>query len=373
MRLVILGFFCCCSLVVHAQKSFLFIGGYNDKLPGKGIYVYSFDASTGKANLVSNTEGVVNPSYFILEPSGNYLYACTESRITGGGSVTAFKFDKRSGQLSLINKQPSGGDNPVYISLHKNGKWLAVANYTAGNLSVFPVASDGSIRPFAQNIQHTGNSIRANQDRPHVHSAVFSPEGDFLFVSDLGIDRIMIYRFNKNEDKPLQKSGYQIAFPGSGPRHFIFHPNRKYAYLIEEMGGAVVGYKYNAKGRLDSLQRIITHDGDSTGAFHSADIHISPDGKFLYASNRMRQNNIAIFSIDQKTGRLKLLGYQDAGGIGPRNFAIDPSGKYLLVANQVSNNIVIFRRNIKTGMLTATGEEIKAPEPTCLKMLAASY
>jgi 6-phosphogluconolactonase len=187
-------------------------------------------------------------------------------------------------------------------------------------------------------------------------------------VQDLGLDKVTSYRFNPDAQTPLSDSNSTLTFPGTGPRHLVFHPNKKFAYLLEEMGGAVVAYKYN-NGRLDSVQNIRTHHPDSNGIFHSADIHISSDGKFLYASNRNPQDNIAIFSIDQASGKLKLLGYVPAGGMSPRNFAIDPSGKYLLVANQLSNNVVIFKRNKKTGMITATGEEIKTPEPSCLKML----
>jgi 6-phosphogluconolactonase (cycloisomerase 2 family) len=252
--------------------------------------------------------------------------------------------------------------------LHKSGKWLVVANYTAGNLSVYPVNKDGSIQPFTQHIQYSGRSLLPNQDRSHVHSVVFSPANDYLFVQDLGLDKITAYRFNPDIQHPLQDSSFTSTAPGTGPRHFVFHPNNKFAYLLEEMGGEVVVYKYQ-KGKLDLVQSIVTHHPDSTGVFHSADIHISGDGKFLYASNRNGQDNIAIFSIDPSTGKLKLIDYVSSGGISPRNFVIDPSGKYLLVANQLSNNVVIFKRDKKTGLLTATGEEIKTPEPSCLKML----
>ena len=371
MRSFLLALLSVISISASSQKSFLFIGGYNDKAPGKGIYVYSFDAATGKASWISNTEGIVNPSYLTVDPQGKFVYACTDTRTPGAGSVSAFSFDKKTGAIQFINKQPAGGDNPVYISLHKTRKWVTIGTYTSGTLAVFPLNEDGSLRPFTQNIQHTGNSIRPNQTKPHVHAVVFSPSHDRLFVPDLGLDKIKIYRFNDKSATPLQDTTFTSTKPGGGPRHFTFHPNGKYAYLLEEMGGAVMAYRYNAaKGKLDSLQRILTHPADSVGSFHSADIHVSPDGKFLYASNRTRQNNIAIFSIDKNSGKLKLLGYESTRGTTPRNFVIDPSGKYLLVANQGSGNIVIFKRNLQTGLLTATGEEIKAPEPTCLKMLA---
>ncbi|MGZ5190406.1 MAG: lactonase family protein [Flavisolibacter sp.] len=346
------------------------MGGYNDKTPGKGIYVYGFNETNGKTKLISSTDSVKNPSYLSIDPSGKFIYACTETRTTGAGSVSAFRFDRKIGKIEFINKQPAGGDNPVYVSIHKNGKWLAIGSYSSGSLAVFPLKDDGSILPFSQNIQHTGSGLKPNQNQPHVHAVVFSPSYDRLFVPDLGLDKIFQYRFDGNAEIPMVDTSFTSVLPGSGPRHFTFHPNGKYAYLIEEMGGAVMAYTYNStNGQLDSIQRILTHHEDSTGDFQSADIHISPDGKFLYASNRTRQNNIAIFYVDQSSGRLKLLGYESTRGKTPRNFVIDPSGKFLLVANQGSNNIVVFKRNKKTGMLTATGEEINTPEPGCLKMV----
>src|SRR5215213_4398995 len=317
MRLVLFIIFLTIAFTGSSQNYYLFIGGYNDKSPGKGIFVYEFNAATGKAKWISNTEdrSIINPSYFALGLKGKCLYACTDTRTAGAGSVTAFAFDRKEGKLNFINKQLSGGDNPVYVSVHKNGRWVVIGNYTGGSLSVYAINKDGSLQPFAQNIQHVGSSIRPNQNKPHVHSVVFSPANDYLFVPDLGMDKIMTYRFKDDALKPLKDEGFTAITPGGGPRHFIFHPNGKYTYLLEEMGGAVMVYKYNAaKGKLDSLQRILSHDEDSTGAFHSADIHISPDGKFLYASNRTRQHNIAIYSIDVTTGKLRLVGYEPTQG-----------------------------------------------------------
>jgi 6-phosphogluconolactonase len=368
MRSVILFLFLSVSLCGYSQKYFLFIGTYTGS-GSKGIYVYTFDASTGKAKWVSNTEAV-NPSYLAIAPGGKLLYACTETRTANAGGVSAFSFDRDKGTLTFINKQSSGGDNPAYVSVHKSGKWVIPGNYSGGNLSAFPVNEDGSLKPYSQLIQHTGTSInKQRQDMPHVHSTVFSPGGDYLFVADLGLDKIMIYKFNASASKPMQPASpaFVSTTPGSGPRHFIFHPNKKWAYLIEEMGGAVSAYQYK-KGRLDVMQRIFTHADTATGEFGSADIHISPDGKFLYASNRGRENNIAIFSIDKK-GQLSLAGFQSTMGVQPRNFTIDPSGKYLLAANQRTGNIVIFKRDVNTGLLHYTGEQINIPEPVCLKMM----
>ena len=358
------------SLTATCQKYFLFIGTYTGS-GSKGIYVYTFDASTGKAQWVSNTEGVVNPSYLAIAPGGSFLYACTETRTVNAGGVSAFSFDHEKGVLTFLNKQSSGGDNPAYVSVHKSGKWVIAGNYSGGSLASFPVNSDGMLQPYSQLIQHTGTSInKQRQEAAHVHSTVFSPNGKYLFVPDLGMDKVMIYKFHPSGEKPMQPAmpAFAATDPGSGPRHFIFHPNKKWAYLMEEMGGTVVGYSYK-KGKLNVIQQIATHPDTAKGDFGSADIHISPDGKFLYASNRGNENNITIFSVNRSTGNLTLKGYQSTMGVQPRNFTLDPSGKYLLAANQKTGNIVIFKRDPITGLLQYTGGQINIPEPVCLKMI----
>lgn len=370
MRFIFICLALLISLSANCQKYFLFIGTYTGT-GSKGIYVYTFNAATGKAQWVSNTEGVVNPSYLAIAPGNSLLYACTETKTADAGGISAFRFNRKSGILTFINKQSSGGDNPAYVSVHKSGKWVIAGNYSGGNLSAFPTNPDGSLQPFSQLIQHTGSSInKRRQEKPHVHATVFSPKGDYLFVPDLGMDKVMIYKFNALQQMPLQPatSPYVSVEPGGGPRHFTFHPNKKWAYLIEEMAGAVIGYNYK-DGKLDAMQQIATHPDTSNGGFGSADIHISPDGKFLYASNRGTENNITIFSINKGTGALTLTGYQSTMGIQPRNFTIDPSGNYLLAANQKSGNIVIFKRDKQTGLLQYRGEQINIPEPVCLKMI----
>lgn len=369
MRYLILSLLFLGSLTANCQKYFLFIGTYTGS-GSKGIYVYTFNAATGKARWISNTAEVVNPSYLAISPAGTEVYACNETNITNGGGISAFKFNRKTGSLTLINKQSSGGDDPAYVAMDKKGKWVMVANYSGGNFSAFRINASGGLQPFSQLIQHSGNSVDTQrQQNAHVHSTVFSPEEKYLFAADLGMDKVMIYNFNTDSKKPLTPAvpAFERTDPGSGPRHFIFHPNGKWAYLIEEMAGTVVAYNYK-KGKLTFIEKIATHTDTAKGSFGSADIHISPDGKFLYASNRGNENNITIFSIDKFTGKLLLKGYQHTMGIKPRNFIIDPSGKYLLAANQQTNNIVIFKRNIKTGLLKYTGRQINIPKPVCLKM-----
>jgi 6-phosphogluconolactonase len=368
MRLLLI-FLLLFSLKTSAQDHYLFIGTYTGT-GSKGIYVYKFNTNTGRATWISNTDSSTasNPSYLSVTPNSKYVYAVYEDGDQKNGNVAAYSFNRASGKLKFINKQPSGGDHPCYVSTTNNNKWVAVANYTGGSASVFGVNADGSLKPTAQVVQHEGSSVvKSRQEKPHVHSAVFSPKEDYLFVADLGIDKLMIYKFNPGVAKPLSQSSFAASIPGSGPRHFTFHPNNKFAYLIEELTGTVAAYQYS-NGKLIFVQRIATHPVDYNGAFGSADIHVSPDGKFLYASNRGDENNIAIFSVNPSTGKLKLAGYQSTMGKTPRNFMIDPTGKFLLAANQNSDNIVVFKRNKTTGLLTPTGTEISVPKPVCLKM-----
>ena len=358
------------SIKSFSQDHYLFIGTYTGS-GSKGIYVYKFNSKTGKATWISNTDSSTssNPSYLAISPNGKYVYSVYEDGNQKNGNIAAYSFNKTTGKLSFINKQLSGGDHPCYVATTNNNKWLTVANYTGGSASVFGLNADGSLKPDPQVIQHTGNSIvKDRQDKPHVHSTVFSPKEDYLFVSDLGIDKVMIYKFNSAAAKPLQSQpSFASSEPGSGPRHFTFHTNNKFAYVIEELSGTVTAYQYNS-GKLNFLQRIATHPSNFKGAIGSADIHLSPDGKFLYASNRGDENTITIFSVNPSTGKLKLAGYQSTMGKSPRNFMIDPIGNFLLVANQNSNNIVIFKRNKQTGLLTLTDTVIEVPKPVCLKM-----
>ncbi|MES2005266.1 MAG: lactonase family protein [Bacteroidota bacterium] len=366
--LAVCAFFC--ITVVSAQDYYMFVGTYTSG-KSKGIYVYKFNSANGEVEWVSNTDSAANPSFLALAPDGTHLYAVNEISRAQAGLVSAYHFDPASGKLSFINQQSSGSENPCHISITKDGKWVAVANYTGGSLSVFPIKSDGSLQPFAQHIMHTGKGINPQrQEKPHVHSAFFSPDEKFLLTPDLGIDKISVYRFDTKAAMPLQPAAIpNIAVEaGNGPRHLDFSPDGKYMYLIEEMGGTVSVYSYR-NGTTKFEQRIATHPADFKGQPGSADIHVSPDGRFLYASNRGDENNLAIFSINAGNGKLNSVGYQSTEGVQPRNFIIDPTGKFLLVANQKTNNIVVFKRDTATGLLQRTLQQIEVPSPVCLKML----
>ena len=351
-------------------KTLLFVGTYTVGKPDTGIYVYEFNSKSGELKLMSTGENLTNPSFLSVSPNGKFLYACTESKLPKHGSVSAFKIDSLTGKISFINKQSCGGENPVYLSIYKNNQFIVTGNYTEGNVTVFKTNSDGSLNPYSQMIQFSDSSInKERQDKSHIHSTVFSPQNDFIFLPDLGADKIRAFKFDTSSPKPLIPiDNYTVKTPlGGGPRHFTFHPNNKFAYCIEELSGMVAAYSYN-NGKLDSIQRIFSYS-KTQASYGSSDIHISPDGLFLYASNRWdNENTISIFSIDQSNGKLKLIGHQPTFGDHPRIFTLDPTGNFLLVANLITNNIVVFKRNVKTGLLTKTKYEVKVPRPSCLHM-----
>lgn len=357
------------SFSCFSQDYFLFIGTYTGS-GSKGIYVYRFNAKTGAAQWVSNTDTAANPSYLALAADGRHLYAVNETGGEAPGHISAYSFDRTSGSLTFLNTQPTGGDAPCYVSVDKSNRWAVVANYMGGNLTALPIATDGTLQPYTQLVQHKGSSAnKERQEAAHVHAAVLSPDQRFVFSPDLGMDELAVYRFNKAATQPLQPALPAVAKSpaGSGPRHFTFSPNQKFAYLVEELSGTVAAYKYN-NGKLTFLQRITTHPKDYAGAKGSADIHLSPDGKFLYASNRGDANSIAVFSV-AANGRLQLKGIQSTLGVHPRNFIIDPTGSYLLIANRDTDSVVIFKRNVTTGLLRDTGKRIAVPKPVCLQLL----
>ena len=386
---------------VRGQKLYLLVGSYTntgtlggnakmDSSGSKGISVFRFDLATGKAKLLSHTEGVCNPSYLAIAASGRYVYACTESRMSGMGSVSAFELDRASGRLRFINKVPSGGDNPAYVSVDSSGRWVVVANYTGGSFVVCGVRGDGGLLPPVQRLAFAGHGVNPQrQEKSHVHSAVFSPDHRHLYIQDLGLDRISMYPFVAGADPLATGAGVGMhpadaaaglpvdtgavmrfaAVAGAGPRHLTFGPDGRFAYLVEEMGGMVDVYRYDAvTGRLDSLQRIAAHPDTAGGPFRGADIHVSPDGKFLYTSNRA-ESSITIFSVDKEQGTLRRIGYEPVFGKEPRNFALDPTGNWLLVADQDSNSIVIYHVDKETGMLRPLKRRIKTPLPTYLRLM----
>jgi 6-phosphogluconolactonase (cycloisomerase 2 family) len=350
------------------KRTLLFVGSYTDKKPSKGISIYEFNNETGEAEL--KLDSLINSSFLLLSPNGKFLYSVIESQMPYHGKVAAFSIDSLHGKISLLNSQDCGGKNPVHLEIDKTGQYLINSNYTDPSLSVFKIKTDGSLNKNSQTIPFQGSSIiKERQTTAHIHSSNFSPNGKYLFVQDLGTDKIHNFSIikNKNEALRLQKNAPLKVEPGSGPRHFTFHPNGKYGYGIAELSGKITAYRLTENG-LEFLEDYQANS-KTQDIYRSADIHISPDGKFLYVSNRgSDENTIAIFSINIKDGMLKLVGHESTYGEHPRNFAIDPSGNFLLVANQFSDNIVIFRRNPKTGKLRKLPNELSIGTPASLQM-----
>ncbi|MBL7745438.1 MAG: lactonase family protein [Chitinophagaceae bacterium] len=362
------------SMIAASQTdNYLIVGTYTGG-KSEGIYVYKFNSTDGSYQAISHVK-TSNPSFIAISPDQKFVYAVLENADNKGkgGEISAFAFDKTSGKLTYINQQPTGGDHPCYVETDKTGKWVIAGNYTSGSLSVLPVNKDGSLGKATDHIQHEGSGMnKQRQEKPHVHCTLFSADNKFLFVPDLGIDKVMIYAFDAKSGKLTPASQpFAKSVDGAGPRHFTFHPNNKYAYLIEELSGTVVTYQYKT-GRLKTIQRISTMPAGDTSFAGSADIHVSPDGKFLYASNRANSNTIAIFSINSKNGKLTAIGHQSTLGNTPRNFNFDPSGNFLLAGNQNSDEIVIFRRDTMTGLLTDSGKRISVGKPVCLRWIEAN-
>lgn len=354
----------------------VYIGTYT-KGRSEGIYVYRMDESSGALEFISETEGGDNPAFLAIDPQQRYLYAVNEVGTFAdkpGGAVSAFSIDPKTGELTYLNQQPTHGAGPCYLSVDQTSRFVLVANYSGGSVSVLPIQSDGKLGEITDFVQHEGSSVNSRrQSSPHAHSIVLDGANRYAFVPDLGLDKIMIYKLDlangklKPNDEPWAK-----VKSGSGPRHFTFHPNSKYAYVINELDSTLTGFAYDGeRGSLREIQAVPTLPEDFSEISHCADVHISLSGKFIYGSNR-GHDSIVIFQIDEETGKLTYVGHESTQGKNPRNFAIDPTGEFLLAANQNTNNIVIFRINQQTGKLIPTGHVTEVPMPVCLKMIRVS-
>ncbi|HZR32880.1 MAG TPA: lactonase family protein [Terriglobales bacterium] len=352
----------------------VFVGTYTGPT-SKGIYGFHFDPATGQASSVNLIAETTSPSFLAIAANHRFLYAVNETSEYQGqktGAVSSFAIDPKTGRLALLNQVSSRGAGPCYITLDKTGKHVLVANYDSGSVAVFPVLADGRLGEVSAVVQHTGHGVDPErQEAPHAHSIELSPDNRFGVATDLGLDELLVYRYDPiNGTLAPNHPPFAKVEPGVGSRHFAFHPSGRFAYVINEMSSSVTGFSYDAKhGRFSKLQSISALPKGFTGHSDAAEIEAHPSGKFLYASTR-GPDSIAVFRINPKSGKLALLETVPTGGKTPRNFAIDPSGAYLFAANQESNNIVIFRIDPRTGHLTATSKVIEAPAPVCLKFLA---
>lgn len=344
-----------------AQKTYVFFGSYNWDKDNPGIYVYSLDNTNGQLTPMSTLNGIKNPSFLTISPNGKTIYSVTDSKTPDAGSVSSYGFNPKTGTLTHTSTQSSLGENPVYVSVHPSGKYLACANYTEAGLTLYPINSDGTIAKPSQHIAYdkASNVNPKRQEAAHAHCALFSPDGKQLVVTDLGSDTLWNYHFDPAQ-KPIISTSEFIETktpPGSGPRHIAFNKKGDKLYLIEELGGAVEVFD-NKDEKLTLTQRIPAHEENKgLTAFESSDVHLSPDEKFLYATNRMDENNIAIYSI-KNNGQLKIIGYQSTMGNHPRTFTLTPDGNFVIVCNVKTNSVTVFKRDKLTGQLQFTGQEI---------------
>jgi 6-phosphogluconolactonase len=353
----------------------VYVGTYTSPQNGsKGIYLFELDARTETLEARGLAGKVASPSFLAVHPNSRFLYAIGElSEFQGkkAGAVSALAIDNDNGKLTLLNQQPSGGQGPCHVTVEPGGECVLVANYTSGTVAVLPIDDDGRLGPPKSIVQHEGSGPNTKrQEKPHAHSINLDAAGRFAFAADLGADKVFIYRLGAGDgslvanDPPAAKLA-----PGSGPRHFAFHPAGRFAYVINELASTVTAFTYDApRGALGEMQTISTLPAGFSEPSFTADIHVHPSGKFLYGSNR-GHDSIAIFSIDRDTGRLTPVGHEPTRGKWPRNFAVDPSGKWLLVANQNTNSLVLFRIDPQTGRLTATGTRAEVPSPACVQFV----
>ena len=351
-----------------ATKYLAFIGTYTTKTDSKGIYSFRFDTTTGQLTPMGLAAQTQDPSFLTISGNEKYLYAVNELptfEAQSSGAVTSYSLDRKTGKLTELNQVPSGGADPCYVSLDQAGKYLLVANYTGGSVATFPVGRGGRLGAASAFVQHSGSGPnKERQEGPHAHYIATSADNRHVFVVDLGLDEVVIYRFDPaNGSLTPSDPSYAKLAPGAGPRHLAFHPNGKFAYVLNEVNSTVTALVYDSKAAsFSTLQTLPTLPKDFTAHNDTAEIVVHPSGKFLYASNR-GHDSIAVFAIDPEKGTFAAAGDFSTKGKTPRNFALDPSGNFLLAANQESNNIVVFRINLTTGALTPTGQNAEVPAP----------
>jgi 6-phosphogluconolactonase len=352
----------------------VFVGTYTEpsyRGKGEGIYSFNMSVETGALEPPRRAAGAVNPAYIALDPARRHLYCVNELKEFEGrasGAVTAFSIDPRTRGLTRLNAQATEGADPCHVVVSRDARHVLVSNYASGSVSVLPIARDGSLGKAVQVVRHRGSSVDGNrQAGPHAHSALFDPAQRYAFVCDLGLDRLLAYRYDGNAREPLSAAeslGLSVK-PGAGPRHCAFHPSGDYCYLVNELDSTVEVMRYQPElGSLARLQSASTLPEGGCAANSGAAIRVSPNGKFLYASNR-GHDSVVVYRISEATGLLAYVGFEPSGGRTPRDFAIDPTGNFLLVANQDSDNVAVFRVDAESGRLSKISET-ELPTPVCV-------
>jgi 6-phosphogluconolactonase len=357
----------------------MYVGTYTQAMAhvqgrAEGIYLYDLDPGTGRLTHRLTVPEVMNPSFLTLSPDRRFLYTVNEAmEINGvpGGGVSAFAVDPATGGLTLLSKHSTHGGDPCYISVDHTARCVLVANHGGGSVTVFPILADGSLGPASQVAQHEGHSIDpVNQAQPHGHCVATDPSNQFALCCDKGIDRVLVYRLDPAAAQiTLNDAPPGVSRPGSGPRHLSFHPNGQFVYVINEIASTITAFAWDgSQGTLEEIETVPTLPAGYAGRNSTADIHVHPNGKFVYGSNR-GHDSIVIYAIDEATGRMTYVGHEPTRGRTPRNFTLDPSGTYLFAANQNSSTIVTFRIDPATGGLTPTGQVLDTPTPVCQQIV----
>jgi 6-phosphogluconolactonase len=356
----------------------VYVGTYTrGRSEEEGIHLFHMDLATGRLSDGGVVGQVTNPSFLAIHPNRRFLYSVSEvENLEGrkGGGVSAFAVDAATGKLTLLNQECVRGAGPCHLTVDPSGRALLVANYGDGTVAALPIRADGRVGEPTTFIQHVGKSVDpGRQEGPHAHSINTDAAGRFAFVADLGLDQVLVYRLDAAAGTltPHVPPAASVT-PGQGPRHFAFRPDGRFAYVINEMGNTVTAFGYDRDaGTLTTIQSVPTLPEGFSGTSHTAEVQVHPSGKFLYGSNR-GHDSIAIFGIDEGTGRLTPAGHEPTQGKTPRNFGIDPTGTYLLAANQDTDTVVVFRIDGQSGRLTATGEVVAVPRPVCVRMIPAA-
>ena len=341
--------------------------------PGEqgGIHAYQFDSKTGILKSLRRTGGVEHPFFLAISPDQRFLYSIHAKQFGGKDNeqVAAFQMVGRTGELKLLNRQSTEGTAACYLDVDKTGKMLLVANYSSGSVASLPITSDGLLGEPASFIKHEGSSVNPQrQKEPHAHCIVVSPDNKYAFAADLGTDQILCYKLDPATTKLTpNKPPFAKAPAGAGPRHLTLHPDGRRMYVINELLNSVTVFDYADSGTLTERQTISTLPDDFKGTSHCADLKVTPDGRFLYGTNR-GHDSIAAYSI-AADGRLTLVAIEPSRGKGPQNLAITPDGKWLMCANMPGNNMAVFGIDPKTGKLTPAGEPVKQTSPSCIMLL----
>ncbi len=353
-------------------RCLVYVGTYTDPIAhvpestGEGIYLYELNPGDGSLSYIGQTDGVINPSYLTLSPDKRFLYAVSELNAPGG-HVVAYALDPQSGMLTYLNRQPAHGEAACYLVVDSSGRYLLTANYMDGSACVYPIKEDGSLGEVSHRVQHTGSGPSPRQDRAHIHCVTFDRNGRYVFLSDLGQDKLVGYTLDRERGQLVPHNETDIQ-PGGGPRHFVFSQDGRFGYSLQELDGTVAVFSYDGeRGRLSKVQLLSTLPGGFEGENLTSTLRIHPSGRFLYAANR-GHNSVAIYTINQDDGTLTLTGHVPSGGVWPRDFNIEPSGRYLLVGHQDTDNIVTYSIDQATGKLTAV-QEAKVPTPVCICFL----